>query len=210
MFERLQLRYGDDPTQGFILQLVLLPALKVGCDALRVTRCHRRLQGKGSGVPLTKAAAYSRPAERHRELPPGSVAEWAQSYVDSRTGNLTAEAEAAHVVDKLTQYYQGACAAACSGAAPKLTRILHRLAGETLAIMQAWRADCLEAEVPPPAELWAHIRYRGECAALAAPRSSVSAHAVLLTQPLRVVAPLRRFVYAYEAHSAGQERREWT
>ena len=107
--EELRLRYdGNDPTHGFILHLILLPALKVACDALRHTRCHRRLQGKRGGVPAARAEQDSRPLERHRQLPPGTVADWAQRYVESGSGALSTAGAASHVVDKLTYFYEGA------------------------------------------------------------------------------------------------------
>ena len=106
--KELKLRYGDDVTQGFILQLVLLPALKVACDELRVTRCNRRLQGKSGGVPAVRAETWPRPPERHRTLPEGTVTEWAQRYVQSGSGALSTVGAASHVVDKLTHNLEGA------------------------------------------------------------------------------------------------------
>lgn len=126
MAEELQLKYnGNDPTHGFTLQLILLPALKVACDEMRRTRCNRRLQGRGNGVPDVRAEAFMRPPERHRPLPPGTVEEWAERYVQSGSGQLSTEAAASHAVDKLTHFYEGATSRASQ--LPSLTLTRRRL-----------------------------------------------------------------------------------
>ena len=187
MAEELQLKYnGNDPTHGFTLQLILLPALKVACDEMRRTRCNRRLQGRGNGVPDVRAEAFMRPPERHRPLPPGTVEEWAERYVQSGSGQLSTEAAASHAVDKLTHFYEGAtsrfsAAVAYADASPP------RPSGETLDILQAWRADCLNAEIPPPEQLWADIRKGRYEAPL---RAVWLAH--LVTEQLCAAAPVMR------------------
>ena len=184
---QLHMRFGPhDETQGFILQLVLLPALAVACDELRITRCHRRLQGTRGGVPNVRAETLQRPPERHRQLPTGTVEEWTQRYVDSGSGELSTVSGACHVVDQLTQHFEGEAlcvrVAVRIGMTPACLR-----AGESLNVTHAWRADCLNAELPPPDQLWADIRHRNYEAPLRALRLARA-----ITEELCAAAPMLR------------------
>jgi hypothetical protein len=82
------------------MHLILIPVLQTACDEYQKVRCHRRIQGKGRGVPIRQAMRRPRPSHLHRNLPNGTLDDWVERYT-AAGGKLPTVAEGNRRVEDL-------------------------------------------------------------------------------------------------------------